>query len=221
MEEDAADIKARKAREAEAARLAAERKKSQVRRQQAKGMTLELWLWWGGVGVAGERGEGRRKGREASEPGGCVWGCAVSSSCELAAPLISRAGTHAPCFTPCPARSQCLTASPSSFLLCPGAPVVACLPATLPPSPQTLQRGLPRPVSIDKLPPPKAPSELEALSLRERAEAELLNELAALVQHDNITHPPASDADAAGVLCLGVCGAGGGGGGVGATDSAC
>lgn len=73
---------------------------------------------------------------------------------------------------------------------------------SLPPSPQTLQRGLPRPVSIDKLPPPKAPSELEALSLRERAEAELLNELAALVQHDNVTHPPASDADAAGVLCL-------------------
>lgn len=63
---------------------------------------------------------------------------------------------------------------------------------------QTLQRGLPRPVSIDKLPPPKAPAELEAMSLRERAEAELLNELAALVQHDNVTYPPPSDADAGG-----------------------
>ena len=54
---------------------------------------------------------------------------------------------------------------------------------------QALQRGLPRPLSIDKLPPPKAPAELVAMSLRERAEAELNNELAALVQHDNHTYP--------------------------------
>jgi len=64
--------------------------------------------------------------------------------------------------------------------------------------PQTLQRGLPRPMSIDKLPQPKAPTELEAMSLRERAEAELYNELAALVQHDNTAHPLSSSTAAAG-----------------------
>eukprot|EP00879_Flechtneria_rotunda_P009300 GHRR01009737.1.p1 GENE.GHRR01009737.1~~GHRR01009737.1.p1 ORF type:complete len:737 (+),score=290.38 GHRR01009737.1:223-2433(+) len=54
---------------------------------------------------------------------------------------------------------------------------------------QTLQRGLPRPVTIEKLPQPKAPAELTALSLRERAEAELYAELAALIEHDNNTYP--------------------------------
>lgn len=42
------------------------------------------------------------------------------------------------------------------------------------------------------------------MSLRERAEAELFNEMAALVQHDNVTYPVASVEEAA---------AGGGGGG--------
>lgn len=59
---------------------------------------------------------------------------------------------------------------------------------------QTLQRGLPRPASIDKLPGPRAPAELAAMSLRERAEAELNNELAALVQHDNLTYPIPTEA---------------------------
>eukprot|EP00878_Enallax_costatus_P014008 GHUV01014649.1.p1 GENE.GHUV01014649.1~~GHUV01014649.1.p1 ORF type:complete len:761 (+),score=332.12 GHUV01014649.1:659-2941(+) len=54
---------------------------------------------------------------------------------------------------------------------------------------KVLQLGLPRPTSIDKLPPPKAPAELAAMSLRERAEAELYAELAALVAHDNATYP--------------------------------
>lgn len=36
------------------------------------------------------------------------------------------------------------------------------------------------------------------MSLRERAEAELNNELAALVQHDNTTYPISSSSDAAG-----------------------
>lgn len=76
------------------------------------------------------------------------------------------------------------------FSPCIDVPGVSCV--------QTLQRCLPRPVSIDKLPPPKAPTELEAMSLRERAEAELNNELAALVQHDNVTYPVSSDTADAG-----------------------
>lgn len=60
---------------------------------------------------------------------------------------------------------------------------------------QVLQRGLPRPTSIDKLPPPRTPAELAAMSLRERAEAELYAELAALVTHDNATYPIKSDRD--------------------------
>lgn len=78
---------------------------------------------------------------------------------------------------------------PVPFITC-CAHAAASLPLTL----QTLQRGLPRPLSIDKLPPPKAPVELEAMSLRERAEAELNNELAALVQHDNEAYPLSSSA---------------------------
>lgn len=58
---------------------------------------------------------------------------------------------------------------------------------------QALQRGLPRPTSIEKLPPPKAPAELAAMSLRERAEAELMAELAALVEHDNAVYPVKAD----------------------------
>ncbi|KAF6264690.1 pre-mRNA splicing factor component-domain-containing protein [Scenedesmus sp. NREL 46B-D3] len=63
---------------------------------------------------------------------------------------------------------------------------------------QVLQRGLPRPVSIQGLPQPKAPAELAAMSLRERAEAELVAELAALVEHDNAAHPIAKDAEGKG-----------------------
>jgi hypothetical protein len=63
---------------------------------------------------------------------------------------------------------------------------------------QVLQRGLPRPSSIQGLPQPKAPAELEAMSLRERAEAELAAELAALVEHDNAAYPAAKEAEGKG-----------------------
>lgn len=53
---------------------------------------------------------------------------------------------------------------------------------------QTLQCRLTSPAHIDKLPGPRAPAELAAMSLRERAEAEL-KKSAALVQHDNLTYP--------------------------------
>lgn len=64
--------------------------------------------------------------------------------------------------------------------------------------PQVLQRGLPRPSSIQGLPQPKAPAELAAMSLRERAEAELAAELAALVEHDNAAYPAAKEAEGKG-----------------------
>ncbi|WIA33069.1 hypothetical protein OEZ86_006225 [Tetradesmus obliquus] len=63
---------------------------------------------------------------------------------------------------------------------------------------QVLQRGLPRPSSIQGLPQPKAPAELAAMSLRERAEAELAAELAALVEHDNAAYPAAKEAEGKG-----------------------
>jgi hypothetical protein len=61
---------------------------------------------------------------------------------------------------------------------------------------QVLQLGLPRPTTIEQLPQPKAPAELAAMSLRERAEAELMAEVAALVQNDNSTYPIKAAADA-------------------------
>jgi hypothetical protein len=60
---------------------------------------------------------------------------------------------------------------------------------------QVLQRLLPRPSSIQGLPQPKAHAELAAMSLRERAEAELFAELAALVEHDNAAYPVAKDGE--------------------------
>eukprot|EP00775_Hariotina_reticulata_P012657 gene12657-12784_t len=61
---------------------------------------------------------------------------------------------------------------------------------------KVLQLGLPRPTTVEQLPQPKAPGELAAMSLRERAEAELMAEVAALVQHDNSTYPFKAAADA-------------------------
>lgn len=58
-----------------------------------------------------------------------------------------------------------------------------------------LRRGLPRPVGTEGLPPPPAAEAAAALSLRERAEAQLYAELATLVQHDNITYPITTDKD--------------------------
>ncbi|KAF8067237.1 CDC5 [Scenedesmus sp. PABB004] len=55
---------------------------------------------------------------------------------------------------------------------------------------QALQRGLPRPSTAQHLPRPPAPGEVAAMSLRERAEAALAAELAALVEHDAAAHPP-------------------------------
>lgn len=56
-------------------------------------------------------------------------------------------------------------------------------------APQVLQRHLPRPVSLELLPPPKQPAEVAAMSLRERAEYELGQELTALLTHDAAAYP--------------------------------
>jgi pre-mRNA-splicing factor CDC5/CEF1 len=48
-------------------------------------------------------------------------------------------------------------------------------------------------VSLELLPPPKQPAEVAAMSLRERAEYELGQELAALLTHDTAAYPIAKD----------------------------
>ena len=74
------------------------------------------------------------------------------------------------------------------------------------PPPQALQRGLPRPVSLDRLPGPasrqqpqaQASEASERLSLKERAEEMLAAELALLLRHDAAKYPlapPAKDKD--------------------------
>lgn len=55
---------------------------------------------------------------------------------------------------------------------------------------QVLQRSLPRPQSLDGLPPPVAPSKLAAMSAREAAEALLAQEMAALLASDAARYPP-------------------------------
>ncbi len=56
--------------------------------------------------------------------------------------------------------------------------------------PQVLQRGLPRPVSLDHAPEPRTVGEdASKLSLREAAEALLFSEMRALLQHDAAKYP--------------------------------
>mmetsp|Transcript_7123 Transcript_7123/g.12265 ORF Transcript_7123/g.12265 Transcript_7123/m.12265 type:complete len:828 (-) Transcript_7123:440-2923(-) len=52
-----------------------------------------------------------------------------------------------------------------------------------------LQRGLPRPLSADSLPAPRPLSELSKLSLRERAEDMLLEELTTRLRYDSLKFP--------------------------------
>ena len=54
---------------------------------------------------------------------------------------------------------------------------------------QVLQRQLPRPVSLDSLPAPKAPGDFAQMSYREKAEAQLQQELSTLLKHDNAAYP--------------------------------
>ena len=54
---------------------------------------------------------------------------------------------------------------------------------------QVLQRGLPRPKTMDSLPAVRPEASLEGLGLKEAAEALLQNELVLLLQHDAAKHP--------------------------------
>ena len=54
---------------------------------------------------------------------------------------------------------------------------------------QVLQRGLPRPKTLNSLPAVRPESSLEGLGLKEAAEALLQNELVLLLQHDAAKHP--------------------------------
>lgn len=55
--------------------------------------------------------------------------------------------------------------------------------------PQALQRGLPRPLSLDGMPPAKPTREAEALPLTARADEALRRELQALITHDAVKYP--------------------------------
>lgn len=70
-------------------------------------------------------------------------------------------------------------------------PVPTASPATpcLHGSTQALQRGLPRPLSLDTLPRPRPASEQGKLSLREQAEDLVVRELGALLAHDSARYP--------------------------------
>ena len=54
---------------------------------------------------------------------------------------------------------------------------------------QVLQRGLPRPKTLDSLPAVRSEATLQGLSLKETAEALLQNEMLLLLQHDAAKHP--------------------------------
>ncbi|KAL6764025.1 pre-mRNA splicing factor component-domain-containing protein [Haematococcus lacustris] len=54
---------------------------------------------------------------------------------------------------------------------------------------KALQRGLPRPLSLDQLPSPRPATELPKLSLRERAEDLVVREVARLLEHDAAKYP--------------------------------
>ncbi len=72
---------------------------------------------------------------------------------------------------------------------------------------QALQRRLPRPATVDHLPAPRPAPELARLSLRERAEDALLEEVGRLLRHDTARYPvpPSSDSKEArkvGAACV-------------------
>ena len=111
---------------------------------------------------------------------------------------------------PAPAHSdsRCTFTPPPSPAHSPDTPLTPPpRPHTHPsPPPQALQRGLPRPVSLDRLPGPasrqqpqaQASEASERLSLKERAEEMLAAELALLLRHDAAKYPlapPAKDKD--------------------------
>ena len=54
---------------------------------------------------------------------------------------------------------------------------------------QVLQRGLPRPRTLDSLPAVRPEASLQSLALKEAAEALLQNELVLLLQHDAAKYP--------------------------------
>jgi hypothetical protein len=54
---------------------------------------------------------------------------------------------------------------------------------------QVLQRGLPRPKTLDSLPAVRPEASLQSLALKEAAEALLQNELVLLLQHDAAKYP--------------------------------
>lgn len=54
---------------------------------------------------------------------------------------------------------------------------------------QVLQRGLPRPKTLDSLPAVKSEEALQGMSLKESAEALLQNEMLLLLQHDAAKYP--------------------------------
>ena len=54
---------------------------------------------------------------------------------------------------------------------------------------QVLQRGLPRPKTLDSLPTVRSQEALQQMSLKESAEALLQNEMLLLLQHDAAKYP--------------------------------
>lgn len=54
---------------------------------------------------------------------------------------------------------------------------------------QVLQRGLPRPKTLDSLPAVRSEKALQGMSLKESAEALLQNEMLLLLQHDAAKYP--------------------------------